>query len=191
MNLPWCGALEACTLLGLASGSKRILSVRRPARWNSFGLISCESGLWICSGSNRDSRSMTTMPSPLWEIMHRTAASCFYTQDRCLVIMEGRKWLPGRPWGVLAVFYVWGMKSWCAHIYHKYSHAHKTCSHTRYTRATQHQWHKPSAAVFRLHQALVMQRVPYNATRFHFRPRTAAPPFCSSHLHRSLCTHNM
>lgn len=69
-----------------------------------------------------------------------------------------------------------------------------THMHVKYVRkhvASLRQWHKPSAAVFRLHRALLMQRVPYNATHFHFHPRTAAPPFCSSHLHRSLCTHNM
>lgn len=72
-----------------------------------------------------------------------------------------------------------------------HTHAHKACSHTRRTSASHHQWHKPSVVVFRLHWALLMQCVPYNGTHFHFHPRTAAPPFCSSHLHHSLCTHNM
>lgn len=72
-----------------------------------------------------------------------------------------------------------------------HAHACKVCSQTRRDSASHHQWHKPSVAVFRLGRALLIQRVPYNATHFHFHPRTAAPPFCSSHLHRSLCTHNM
>lgn len=77
---------------------------------------------------------------------------------------------------------------------HVYMHTHaqrNTHTHTRGTSKCRRQWHKPSAAVFRLRWALLMQRVLYNGAHFHFHPSTAAPPFCSSHLHHSLCTHDM
>lgn len=106
----------------------------------------------------------------------------------------GRKWLPaGLRGAVSSVSCVRDELITGTHILYVYihTHAHKTCLHTRPTGACHHQWHKPSVVVFRLHWALLMQCVPYNGTHFHFHPRTAAPPFCSSHLHRSLCTHNM
>lgn len=81
------------------------------------------------------------------------------------------------------------------HIHILYVRTHtlvyKACSNTRRTSVSHHQWHEPSVAVFRLCWALLMQWVPYNGVHFHFHPHTAAPPFCSCHLHRSLCTHNM
>lgn len=83
------------------------------------------------------------------------------------------------------------MMSTCALYVYIHTHACKVCSQTRCNSASHHQWHKPSVAVFRLHWALLMQRVPYNGSHLHFHLCTAAPPFCSSHLHLSLCTHNM
>lgn len=122
----------------------------------------------------------------------RSCAVLLFLHINCQI--RGRKRLPVGPKGVLAVFHVRGTNRWWAHTppyVYIHPHACKVCSQTRCNSASHHQWHKPSVAVFRLHWALLMQRVPYNGTHFHFHPRTAAPPFCSSHLHLSLCTHNM
>lgn len=105
-------------------------------------------------------------------------------------------WLLAGPKGVLAWFHVRGDKlvkddeCTCPKLF-LHTHEYETCWHTRCTNTSHDQWHKSSVVVFRLHQTLLMQCVLYSATSFHFHPHTAAPPFCSSHLHRSICTQNM
>lgn len=166
------GCWRARTTLGLTLRSKHILYVNHPARWKPFGLPFWEEN-YRCS---------LVWDSHTKPQRRKTYCCGLFLHTTCQT--QGKKWLLVGPRGALAMFHVWGSDSrWCTHMHKK--------RNTRGTSKSHHQWYKLSAAVFRLRRALLMQCVPYNGTRFHFHPCMAAPAFCSSHLHHSLCTHNM
>lgn len=121
----------------------------------------------------------------------------FFLRTTCQ--SRGRKRLSVGPRGALAVFHVWGTNWWWAHtsLYvYIHTHAHEACSHTHTSRTRC----KPiiSDTNPQRCRCLDYTELSLDATcplqcyaLSYFHPRTAAPPFCSSHLHRSLCTHNM
>lgn len=181
------GCWRACVLPGLALRSKHIQYAHHPARWNSFGLI-LRADLQIHTDLRLPRPTPKVADRLLWLVfkyilsnvrkeMAATRSQRSVSHVSCVrdkLMMSTRN-----PYFIYIHIYI-------------YTHPHMTCSHTHVLQAREHrQWHKPSVVVFRLHRAVLMQCVPYNGACFHFHPRTAAPPFCSSHLHRSLCTHNM
>lgn len=108
-------------------------------------------------------------------------------RNRCFYMYQRETNTARCPRGALAAFHEWRTNQW---VYtHTHIHACKICSEMHSVWCQR--WHKPSVAMFTLHSALLMRSVPYSGARFHFSPRSAAPSFCSRHLHRSLCTHDM
>ncbi len=164
-SLPWCGAPS------LAFWSKQLRYAHHPSRWNSFRRIVCASHPQLHTGLK------LPHPAPKEE----DALYCCRLFLHLTCQSRGRKRLPAGPRGALLVFHVWGTNWWWAHMSCMYifTHAHEACSETRC--ASHHQWHKPSAAVFRLHWALLMLCVPLQWCALSF----PSPYDCSSLLFES------